>query len=232
MPGLAPFVGSTNGFAFTNSWPNQPAVILKTPFGKVDVGNAGGGLCGGMVFAAMDYWAVGALPPTKRPAMDDPLYKFIVRRLVDSWNLPAGVAQYYQWMTLPDGDTGFNAGSRKVVVSRGLAWRTIKVQWPQIKADLDRGLPCALGIVTVASKKPKDLAFNHQVLAYGYDASGRTVTIKVYDPNRGQRDDIAITFSVADATKRTEFGHNLGLKHPVRGVFRTAYAPSPPPPTL
>ena len=92
-----------------------------------------------------------------------------MRRLVDSWHLPAGVAQYFQWMNLPDGDTGFDVLRRHVVIDRGLAWRTIRVQWPQIRADLDRGTPAALGVVTVASSRPADLALNHQVLAYGYD---------------------------------------------------------------
>ena len=52
----SPFLASSDGFVFHNSWPSQPAVVFKTPFGKVDIGNAKGGLCGGMVFAALDYW--------------------------------------------------------------------------------------------------------------------------------------------------------------------------------
>ena len=174
-----------------------------------------------MVFAAVDYWAAGVLPPTDRPAQVQGLYKFIVRRLVDSWNLPSGVVQYYQWMNLPDGDTGFDVAGRRVVVNHGLAWRTIKVQWPQVKADLDRGVPAALGVVTVASKKPKDLGFNHQVLAYGYEVAGRAVTVKVYDPNRGQRDDISIRFNASAPTKATTFEHDLGLSH--RGAWVLPY---------
>ena len=117
-----------------------------------------------------------------------------MQRLVDSWRLPAGVAQYYQWMNLPDGDSGFEVFGRRVVTDRGLAWRTIQTQWPQIKADLDHGTPAALGVVTVASASPADLGFNHQVLAYGYDASPRQVTVRVYDPNSGQDDGIYIRF--------------------------------------
>ena len=226
MPAQERFAPSRHGFAFDNGWPSEPAVALASPFGQINVGNADAGLCGGMVFAVVDYWHAAMIPPNDRPAPGEPLYGYIVRRLVDSWHLPAGVAQYFQWMNLPDGDTGFDVLRRHVVIDRGLAWRTIRVQWPQIRADLDRGTPAALGVVTVASSRPADLALNHQVLAYGYDRSGDQVTVRVYDPNRGQRDDIWIQFDTSTPTKPTTFTHNLGIGHPVRGFFRTAYVPS------
>ena len=96
-----------------------------------------------------------------------------MKRIVDSWHVPAGIAQYYQWMGLPDGDSDYSAFGRRIVVEQGVAWRTIRLQWPQIKKDLDRGVPCGLGLVTVASRKPKDLGLNHQVLAYRYETSPR-----------------------------------------------------------
>src|SRR6266480_84709 len=134
MPNPQAFVPSQDGFAFTNAWPSEPAVVLPTPFGKINIGNAAAGLCGGMVFAALDYWYRGIPPLAARPAPGEPLYRYFVRRLVDSWHLPAGVAQYYQWMNLPDGDSGFDVLGRRVVTDRGLAWRTIETQWPQITA--------------------------------------------------------------------------------------------------
>jgi hypothetical protein len=231
MPAQAELLASTNGFSFVNDWPSEPAVVLNTPFGKVNVGNAQGGLCGGMVFAALDYWHAGRVPPDAQPAQGEPLFRFLVKRIVDSWHVPAGVAQYYQWMSLPDGDAGFSAFGKKVVVERGLAWRTIKVQWPQIKRDLDRGLGAPLGLVTTASHQPKDLGLNHQVLAYGYSIDGRRVTVRVYDPNRGQDDSITIEFDAGTPTRATTFEHNLGMSHPVRGFFKTAYAPVTPPTT-
>jgi hypothetical protein len=229
MPSPERFLPSRDGFAFTNTWPSQPAVVLPTPFGNIAVGNAAGGLCGGMVFAALDYWHAATAPPAAQPAQQEPLYGYIVRRLIESWHLPAGVAQYYQWMNLPDGDTGFDVLGRHVLIERGLAWRTIQVQWPQIRADLDRGTPAALGVVTVASRRPADLALNHQVLAYDYDRSGPEVTVRVYDPNRGRRDDIGIRFDASAPTKAISFDHNLDIDRAVRGFFRTAYAPSTPP---
>jgi hypothetical protein len=229
MPGSGSFLPSQDGFAFTNAWPSEPAVVLPTPFGKISIGNAAAGLCGGMVFAALDYWHAGRPPPAARPAPGQPLYRYIVRRLVDSWHLPAGVAQYYLWMNQPDGDTGFDAFGRRVVIDRGLAWRTIETQWPQIAADLDQGTPAALGLVTVASASPADLGLNHQVLAYGYDASASQVTVRVYDPNSGQDDGIGIRFDPRTPANPTTFAHNLHIGRPVRGFFRTGYAPATPP---
>lgn len=229
MPSADSFLPSDHGFGFTNSWPSQPAVVLTTPFGRITVGDASAGLCGGMVFAAFDYWRAGVAPPAAQPDADSPLYRYIVRRLVDSWHLPAGVVQYYQWMNLPDGDSGFTVLGRRVVTDRGLAWRTIRVQWPQIRGDLDHGTPVALGVVTVASANPADLGQNHQILAFDYETSGDRVSLRVYDPNQGPRDDIEIGFDTSDPTRPTTFDHNLDLAHPVRGFFRSAYAPVRPP---
>src|SRR5487761_1261826 len=200
-----PFLPSGQGFPFTNSWPSQPAVVLRTPFGPVNIGNAAAGLCGGMVFAALDYWHAGTPPPPRQPAPADPLYGYLVRRLIASWNVPAGVARYYQGMNLHDGDRG-----------------------PRIAADLDRGIPVPLGLVTVASSKPTDLSLNHQAVAYGYQASGGEVMVQVYDPNSGPRDDVFIRFDPGNPAKPTAFEHNLAIGHPVRGFFRTAYAPATP----
>jgi hypothetical protein len=229
MPNPTRFLPSQQGFAFTNSWPSEPAVVINTPFGKIDIGNAAAGLCGGMVFAALDYWHARMLPPPSQPAPDDPLYGYLVRRLIDSWHVPAGVTQYYQWMNLPDGDSGFDALGQHVVIERGLAWRTINEQWPQVTADLAHGIPAALGVVTVASSSPADLGLNHQVLAYDYQTSASQATVLVYDPNSGRRDDINIQFDPSSPTKPTVFKHNLSINHPVRGFFCTPYAPAAPP---
>ena len=225
----APFLPSSNGFGFVNSWPSQPAVEVQTPLGTLSLGNAAGGLCGGMVFAALDYWHAELPPPVERPDEGTPLYRFIVRRLIDSWHVPAGVMQYVQWMNLPDGDSGFTAFGRKVVVERGLAWRTIRQQWPQIRADLDRGIPAALGLVTVASHDVRKIGLNHQVLASGYSLDGSTVTVDVYDPNRGAVEGVTMSFDTTHPTQATTFDHDLGISEPVRGFFRTAYEPASPP---
>jgi hypothetical protein len=228
-PSIPGFLPSANGFAFTNSWPSAPAVTVSTPFGPIGIGNAAAGLCGGMVFAALDYWHAGETPPAAQPAPGTPLYRYIVRRLIDSWHLPAGVAEYYQWMNLPDGDLGVDIVGRRIVAERGVSWRTIIQQWPQIQAAIDEDVPAALGVVTVSSANPAELGHNHQVLAYGYSIDETQVTISVYDPNSGQDDAVQISFDTSDPAEATTFSHNLNLDSPVRGFFVTAYSPGSPP---
>jgi hypothetical protein len=223
------FLASRDGFAFTNSWPPAPAISMATAFGEIDIGNAADGLCGGMVFAALDYWYAGVPAPTDQPKPKTPVYKFLVRRIIDSWHVPVGVGQYFTWMNLPDADAGFTAFGHRVVVEHGVSGRTVSQQWPSISADLDRGIPCALGLVTVASRDPAKLGMNHQVLAYGYDVAGKNVTVHVYDPNSGQDDSVTITFDSSHPTKATTFNHTIDIGHPVRGFFRTAYSPVAPP---
>jgi len=228
-PGETAFLPSRDGFAFTNSWPPAPAISVPTPFGSIGIGNAAGGLCGGMVFAALDYWHAQEPPPAAQPAPGTPLYQFIVRRLIDSWHIPAGVAEYYQWMNLPDADSGITVLGRTMITQRGLSWRTIVQQWPQVQARIDSGQPATLGLVTVASANPANLAQNHQLVAYGYQTAGLQVTVNVYDPNSGQDDGISIKFDTADPAAGTTFANNVNIRQPVRGFFLTAYSPVPPP---
>jgi hypothetical protein len=116
-----------------------------------------------------------------------------------------------------------------VVIQRGAAWHTIETQWPQIAAGLDAGTPAALGLVTVASANPAELGHNHQALAYRYEASPSQITVWVYDPNSGRDDGIYIRFDPRTPTGPTTFTHNLDIARPVRGFFRTPYAPATPP---
>jgi hypothetical protein len=201
-----------HGFAFDNAWPPGPAISVRTPAGRFGIGNAALGLCGGMVFAALDYWQAGREPPADRPAPGAPLYRFIVRRLLQSWRLPAGVMRYYLGMLTPDSD---------------LANRTISREWPRIRALLDGGQPATLGVVTVASANPFLLGHNHQVVAYSYELADAGVTVLVYDPNSGPDDAVAIRFSTT--APALGFAHNLAVSWPVRGFFLTGYTPVEPP---
>jgi hypothetical protein len=223
------FLPSRHGFMFTNSWPPAPGVRIATPLGTLGIGNAARGLCGGMVFAALDYWHAGTCPPAARPAPGSELYRYVVRRLVESWRIPSGVARYYLWMTLPDGDRAAAVRGRRVLTRRGVSWRTIAAGWPRVRASLDEGIPVPLGLVTVASANPMQLGHNHQALAFGYALSGREVALRVYDPNAGPRDDIGIWFDASSPSRPTAFRHNLNLARPVRGFFPVAYSRAVPP---
>lgn len=218
---------SRDGFAFPNTWPPAPAVTVPTPLGRIGMGNAARGLCGGMIFAALDYWYAGLAPPPDRPTPETPLYRFIVRRLLESWNMPSGAATYYAWMALPDHDGRLSSRGRTIASWHGVWMRTVDRQWPLVRASIDRGEPAPLGLVTMASANPGVIGRNHQVLAYRYQLAGTQVTVNVYDPNSGRDDRVSIAFD--EAAGPATFAHNVKIRWPVRGFFLTAYSPAIPP---
>src|ERR1051325_2734530 len=122
MPRVDGFLPSTAGLHFPNSFDHVPLKSVQIPVvgTTVTLGDAAGGLCGGMVFAVRDYFEAGQLPPERTTAPNDgPLYEYLVDRLFESWDIPWGVAHYLYLMSpaLPD----FSAGaglSRLVARSR------------------------------------------------------------------------------------------------------------------
>ncbi len=121
MVTLTGFAPGTNGLHYANSWPSEPDVSIATPFGDIPIGDASNGLCGGMAFAAADLFVAKRMPPetTENPPSGSPAFDYIVRRLIDSFNIPVGVAEYYEWMVLGREDVGFGAGHPRDVVSHG-----------------------------------------------------------------------------------------------------------------
>ena len=215
VPGFKP---SISGLHFGNLFPHAPVLrIPLPPFGCLPVGNAAGGLCGGMIFAARDYYEAGLSPPvnTAPPPQGSPLFNYLVRRLFASFNLPGGPIKYFAWMNLPDQD---RPGAR------GVVWRTIRREWPRVRADLEGGKLSPLGLVRVHSANPWQLGKNHQVLAYGYDLeeSSGQVTILVYDPNHPDRDDVTIKLNLRRSAVQSLPGYSTGA--PLRGFFRTHYS--------
>ncbi len=227
MPNVPGFTPSRNGLRFVNSWPDEPDIEVDVlGLGKVAIGNASNGLCGGMVFTVRDVFDAG-LPPLQdpQPAEGSPLFTYIVRRLIDSFHVPAGVLRYYEWMVTPDQDVEL-----WLVTRRGVAWKTVREEWPRVKADLDGGHPSPLGLVTMASADPAELGKNHQVLAYGYESIRDTLTVRLYDPNTdlAHADEAFLRLSVADPSRGAPIEHNVQIAGPIRGFFRVDYARADP----
>jgi hypothetical protein len=225
------FTPSLNGLHFVNAFPHEPVVEVEVPLiGRIAIGDASGGLCGGMAFTVRDVFETPGMqpiadtdPPGQQPGPDSALFDYITDRLIDSFEIPkAGFMKYYAWMTTPDGDTG------PILLRRGVAWKTIMEEWPhRIRPRLDAGTLCVLGLVTTASVNPADLGRNHQVLAYGYDLDdSNRLTLLIYDPNTAssQADDVRISLSLANPTRKTPIKHNVGIAWPIRGFFGVDYA--------
>ncbi len=126
---------------------------------------------------------------------------------------------------LPDGETTW---SRIGLAPHGRAWRMVNQEWPKVKDDIDSGHSSPLGLVRIRSTNPFDLKENHQVLAYGYDLSGSSVTLRLYDPNQPDRDDVTLSLSLADPSRTA----GLAVAPPgpkVFAFFRVSYERSTPP---
>ena len=170
------FRPSTNAFRFTNSFPRESTIEIDLgPAGRVGLGDASQGVCGGMAFAVRDYFEAGRpVPPDETPpSKGTPLFRYITGRLIDSFNVPDGVLQYAQWMLMPSGDIPLVFGVR-----HGTFFRTVTSSWPRVRADIDAGHPSPLGLVTVHTADLRQIGKCHQVLAYGYRTdAARTVTL-------------------------------------------------------
>ena len=204
---LPNFSVRVNGFAFPNSFASgTPVVEVPTPFGRWKFGDASAGLCGGMVFAAMDYYLHGIadLPATPGSALS----QYFCKRLLESWDLPLGAAKYYDWQR------------RRT----GLMRLTIRNEWPRIRARLHSGVPAALGLVKAFGYSWRQLSRNHQVLCYGYDydRANRDVSLAIYDPNYPGDEGAGLRFNLGESVGESMMDHTCEGPT-VRGIFLTTY---------
>jgi hypothetical protein len=226
VPGFLP---STSGFGFANAFPHVPVRWIGIPgVVAIPIGDAADGLCGGMAFAARDYFEARRTPPQDpSPPAEGALFDFIVDRLFASFDLPFGPARYLTLMSplLPDGESLW---SRLGFAPHGRAWRMAVEEWPKVRRDIDEGHPSPLGLVRVRSSDPLDLKRNHQVLAYGYDLAGSRLVLRVYDPNRPGRDDVSLSLDLADPTRPIRVTA-FPAGPPVLVFFRVPYRSTTPP---
>jgi hypothetical protein len=174
------FLPSTGGLHFANAFPPGPTLRL----GPIDprwigVGDAAGGLCGGMSWLVREQFEAGlAIPPdTQVPANGSPLFRALVRRQVRS----------LEWLRTPIGFWWIGAfGADRT------ARRTRETQWPRIRATIDSRRLAMVGLVRHQGLDPRNLSKSHQVLGFGYEIEGETVRLSVYDPNWPDRDDVAV----------------------------------------
>jgi hypothetical protein len=187
------FLPSVNGLHFANRWEPGPTVRLGFLDPRlVGVGDAASGLCGGMSWFVRERFETGQPIPTEAaaPANGSPLFKAIVRRQVQSLG----------WMTIP-----LRFWRAAAMDPAGLTRRTLEKEWPRIRAEIDAGKLVMIGLIRHHGTNPMQLDRDHQVLAFGYETEGPTgpTTIRVYDPNWPDRDDIALELSTAGFRQST-----------------------------
>lgn len=180
VPGFLP---SVHGLHFSNRFGPGPTVRLGFIDPRwVGVGNADAGLCGGMSWFVRERFEAGHAVPadTSAPENDSPLFRAIVRRQVMSLDWMRGPLRF--WLS---------AGTSPERLRR----RTLDVEWPKIRTAIDAGRLPMVGLIRHHGWNPFHLTRDHQVLAYGYETASPDgpTTIRLYDPNWPNRDDVSIT---------------------------------------
>lgn len=180
------------------------------------------GLCGGMAFAALDYYRAGlpiptAVDPMDQPPPGSPLRDYLTRRLIDS--LVTNGATFLAWKAM------LHIAPAGPPVSGGPRWLRDRSrdEWIALRGHIDRGEPWPLALVGEAADPFSD----HQVLACGYDERDGRSVILVYDgncPGRVQEISLDLTGPSLDARESCPGGRGA-----LRGFFCERYSSSVPP---
>ena len=181
----ADFVPERDGFHFANEFVN---VIAKFPgYGTIETG----GRCGGMAYAALDYWFNGRLPIPADAALPHDgtlMADYIYKRLLETYLVPSAI-NFITWTLAGDGENFFHKG-----VTR---W-TKEGEFPKLKAMIDKGKPQVLGLVKVTDLR--QIGEDHQVVGYGYEDDGKGNLVAYLWDNRYPDREVRLT---TNAKKRS-----------------------------
>jgi hypothetical protein len=191
------FLPSALGLHFANRYPPGPTLTIGPLDPRwIGIGDAASGLCGGMSWYVRDRYQAGRpVPPdTDPPANGSPLFTSIVRFQVQSLDLLRTPLHFWRVAALgPD----------------GAARRSLEVEWPRIRADIDAGRLAMVGLVRETGWNPSNLTKNHQVAGWAYEIDGAVITLRLYEPNWPDRDDVTVTIDgghLQQSTGETLFG--------------------------
>jgi hypothetical protein len=233
------FLPSRDGFDFVNSFkPFDPLISLPA---WLDVSRIPGsyGLCGGMSSAAYDFClahTVNTNSPDIRQFHDVPktgtsLHRYLIRRSLDTFGVAGRlIGRVGDWTLLPDQGSG---GVQNLSL----------VEFSNIFHNLQNG---QCGVLTLIYERAANFSemmqkiwLNHQVLAYGYTATGPdSFKIHIYDSNFKNRDDASLQIhqvQVGSSNGQPIYGLVSRevipgqLDKEVRGFFSMNYQPSAPP---
>jgi hypothetical protein len=211
------FSGQMHGFRFVNRFNLLSTHALNLPgIGTIDLSSVVVGLCGGMCFAALDYFRSG-LPVPTQDAIPEPgtaLHAYLLQRQLRSFqNLQPGIVPLPAIVWLIDWTLSANSDVENL---------TAKQEVPKIRRKLDAGDPVVLALIR--SNDLAQLQENHQVVATGYDFDEMTqeLSLHIYDPNH-PGEEPELTVSLAHTGDGIHPRQSTG--EPLRGFFVINYAP-------
>ena len=195
-----------HGFRFVNFF--QFSLEFRLPLLRpVDLGRIIFGLCGGMCYAALDYFHadVDVPPLDTQPQRGTRLYAYLWRRQLRSLVMPKVPLKIMEWMMRSDED---------------LAQRTAGAEFAKAKRRIDKGEPAVLLLIRAGGMTSPTQ--NHQVVATGYelDESSGQAKVFLYDPNHpGKEPQISFSLDPEEA------GPSQSTEEPLRGFFVLDYGP-------
>ncbi|HYM82774.1 MAG TPA: hypothetical protein VEY67_01310 [Candidatus Dormibacteraeota bacterium] len=191
VPGFLP---SRNALHFANRFPDVPPIRIPLgPLPALHVGSAASGLCGGMALVTCDLWSSGIEPPPDRepPAPGSHRFRALVRRQVQSLDALRTPLRFYDLQAFrPD---------RPDAVARLVGRRTrtaemAVVEWPKVRSELDAGRLAPVGLVRAVGPEPWFLPLHHQAVAYAYEVVDDRLSLRIYDPNHPDDDEVEVRF--------------------------------------
>jgi hypothetical protein len=213
MPQTA-FDPTVQSFHFDNRFVN---VIARLPGGTTLRTN---GRCGGMAYAALDYFhrdraapAYVPVAPARVPPDGHPLADYLLRRQLESFASDSAL-RFVSWSVFPDESLPFAKGVRR--------WTAAEV--PLLRSRIDGSEPVAIGLIG-ARKLADSGRANHQAVAFGYEVVRGGVDVHIYDPNTHGRTTV---LRWRRGLAAIEASNRPG--RPWRGLFVHHYVPATPPP--
>lgn len=203
----SPMEASRNGLPFGNRYAWESRARRIGPF-RCAAWRVPYGLCGGMCYAALDYYHAGLPVPSLYypPVWGSPLHRYLLRRQIDSWRYLWVPLRTLCWMAASD---------------RAATRATVRRELPRVLRKLDRGEPAVIVLVRVRWGDP---TLNHQVVVTGYQrdvVTGR-VRLVLYDPNHHG---VEVTLSLNAGWESVALDAVQSTGEPVRGLFLLPYRP-------
>jgi hypothetical protein len=207
------FTATERGFRFWNSFEFSASLSLKPITRRpVVLGSVVLGLCGGMCFAALDYFHAPRDIPSVGTVDDVPpeLLKYLVDRQLDSL-AHGGVIKVLDWTARADNSLALSVAG----------WEA-----PKLRKQLDTVEPAVLALIREGGIT--HLMENHQVVATGYDFNDGTneMVVYLYDPNY-PGETPTLTMNLTKPSAGIALAQSTG--EPVRGFFVIGYGPMTPP---
>jgi hypothetical protein len=190
VPGFLP---STHGLHFPNRFPHVAPIRLELGPVGIGIGDASGGLCGGLSYIVCDLWAAGVEPPPEAdpPKPGSPRFKALVRRQVESLGYLRVPLRFYDLQAFrPDRPDA----AARLIGRRTRTAEVAVVEWPKVRDQLDRGHLAPVGLVRAVGPEPWFVPLHHQAVAYGYQIDDDRLTLRLYDPNHPDDDDVELRF--------------------------------------